>query len=64
MVAMIVIGFNHTWAERYNLYKHVETDYCIYLDTDCVVINDSVMNLLKSQRMIFWLHSTGGFLLS
>ena len=32
----------HIWKERYNLYKHVETDYCIYLDTDCVVINDRV----------------------
>ena len=30
----------HIWKERYNLYKHVETDYCFYMDTDTVVIND------------------------
>ena len=23
----------HIWKERFNLYKHVETDYCIYLDS-------------------------------
>ena len=37
----------HIWKERYNLYKHVETDYCIYLDTDCVVINDRVDQLIE-----------------
>ena len=36
----------HIWAERYNLYKHVETDHCIYLDTDTVVINDRVDELV------------------
>ena len=32
----------HIWKERFNLYKHVETDHCIYLDTDTVVIHDRV----------------------
>ena len=47
---MIVIGSNHIWKERYNLYKHVETDYCIYLDTDCVVINDRVDELIEESE--------------
>ena len=40
----------HAWAERYNLYKHVETDYCIYLDTDCVVINDRTDELIEESE--------------
>ena len=37
----------HIWKERFNLYKHVETDHCIYLDTDTVVIHDRVNELIK-----------------
>ena len=37
----------HIWAERYNVFKHVETDYCIYLDTDCVIVNDRVDQLIE-----------------
>lgn len=36
----------HIWKERYNLYKYVETDYCFYMDTDTVVINDRVDELI------------------
>ena len=37
----------HIWKERYNLYKHVETDYCFYMDTDTVVINDRTDELME-----------------
>ena len=37
----------HIWAERYNLFKHVETEHCIYLDTDTVIINDRVDELIE-----------------
>jgi hypothetical protein len=40
----------HAWAERYNLYKYVETDYCLYLDTDCVVINDRTEELIEESE--------------
>tara|TARA_B100000902_G_scaffold354307_1_gene366356 strand:- start:1370 stop:2209 length:840 start_codon:yes stop_codon:yes gene_type:complete len=45
----------HIWKERYNLYKHVETDYCIYLDTDCVIINDRVDELIEEAEDNFLL---------
>ena len=35
------------WKKRYELYKHVETEYCFYLDTDTVVINDRVDELIE-----------------
>ena len=37
----------HIWKERYNLYTHVETDYCFYMDTDTVVINDRTDELME-----------------
>lgn len=37
----------HIWAQRYNVFKHVETDYCIYLDTDTVIVNDRVDQLIE-----------------
>ncbi len=40
----------HIWKERYNLYKHVETDYCIYLDTDCVIVNDRTDELIEESE--------------
>jgi hypothetical protein len=37
----------HIWAQRYNVFKHVETEYCIYLDTDTVIVNDRVDELIE-----------------
>ena len=37
----------YIWKERYNLYKYVETDYCFYMDTDTVVINDRTDELME-----------------
>ena len=37
----------YIWKERYNLYKYLETDYCFYMDTDTVVINDRVDELIE-----------------
>ena len=37
----------YIWKKRYELYKHVETDYCFYMDTDTVVINDRVDELIE-----------------
>jgi len=45
----------HIWKERYNLYKHVETDHCIYLDTDCVIVNDRVDELIEEAEDDFLL---------
>lgn len=43
----------HIWKERYNLYKHVETDHCIYMDTDTVVIHDRVDELIREAEDSF-----------
>ena len=43
----------HIWKERYNLYKHVETDHCIYMDTDTVVIHDRVDELVREAEDSF-----------
>ena len=40
----------HIWAERYNLFKHVETEHCFYMDTDTVVINDRVDELIEEAQ--------------
>ena len=37
----------HIWKKRYELYKHLETDYCFYMDTDTVVINDRTDELIE-----------------
>lgn len=37
----------HIWRQRYNVFKHVETDHCIYLDTDTVVIHDRTKELIE-----------------
>jgi len=58
----------HIWAERYNVFKHVETDYCIYLDTDCVVVNDRVDQLIEEAEDDFliarhwWVPTLGDYL--
>jgi hypothetical protein len=40
----------HIWSQRYNLYKYVETDYCFYMDTDTVIINDRVDELINESE--------------
>ena len=45
----------HIWKERYNLYKHVETDYCFYMDVDTVLINDRVDELIEESEDNFML---------
>jgi len=58
----------HIWAERYNVFKHVETDYCIYLDTDCVIVNDRVDQLIEEAEDDFliarhwWVPTLGDYL--
>ena len=37
----------YIWKKRYELYKHLETDYCFYMDTDTVVINDRTDELIE-----------------
>ena len=37
----------HIWQMRYHLYKYLETDYCIYMDTDTVIVNDRVDELIE-----------------
>lgn len=37
----------YIWSQRYNLYQHIETDYCFYMDTDTVIINDRVDELIE-----------------
>jgi hypothetical protein len=45
----------HIWAKRYELYKHVETDYCFYMDVDTVLINDRVDELIEESEDNFML---------
>ena len=37
----------HIWKMRYHLYEHLETDYCIYMDTDTVIVNDRIDELIE-----------------
>ena len=37
----------HYWQMRYHLNKYVETDHCFYMDTDTVVVNDRVDELIE-----------------
>jgi len=37
----------HIWKMRYHLYEHLETDYCFYLDTDTVIVNDRIDELIN-----------------
>ena len=37
----------HYWQMRYHLNKYVETDHCFYMDTDTVIVNDSVDELIE-----------------
>jgi hypothetical protein len=45
----------HVWAKRYELYKHVETDYCFYMDVDTVLINDRTDELIDESEDQFML---------
>lgn len=37
----------HYWQMRYHLNKYLETDYCFYMDTDTVIVNDRVDELIE-----------------
>lgn len=37
----------HIWQMRYHLYEYLETDYCIYMDTDTVIVNDRIDELIE-----------------
>ena len=56
------------WKKRYELYQHVETDYCFYLDTDTVVINDRTDELMEEAEDKFlctrhwWVPTLGQYL--
>lgn len=45
----------HIWAQRYQLYKYVETDYCFYMDVDTVLINDRTEELIEESEDNFML---------
>lgn len=40
----------HYWQMRYHLNKYLETDYCFYLDTDTVIVNDRVDELIEESE--------------
>ena len=60
----------HIWKKRYELYKHLETDYCFYMDTDTVVINDRTDELIEQAEDKFlctqhwWVPTLHNFLVS
>lgn len=37
----------HIWKMRYHLHEYLETDYCLYMDTDTVIVNDRVDELIE-----------------
>lgn len=37
----------HIWQMRYHLNEYLETDYCFYLDTDTVIVNDRVDEFIE-----------------
>jgi hypothetical protein len=37
----------HYWQMRYHLNKYLETDHCFYMDTDTVIVNDRVDELIE-----------------
>jgi len=37
----------YMWQMRYHLNEYVETDYCFYLDTDTVIVNDRTDDLIQ-----------------
>jgi hypothetical protein len=45
----------HIWSKRYELYKHIETEYCFYMDVDTVLINDRVDELIEESEDNFML---------
>ena len=45
----------HIWAKRYELYKHLETEYCFYCDVDTVLVNDRTDELIEESEDKFML---------
>jgi hypothetical protein len=43
----------HYWQMRYHLNKYLETDYCFYMDTDTVIVNDRVDELIEEAENDF-----------
>lgn len=37
----------YMWQMRYHLNEHIETDYCFYMDTDTVIVNDRTNDLIE-----------------
>lgn len=58
----------HIWKMRYHLYEYLETDYCFYFDTDTVIVNDRVDELIEFSEDNFlicphwWLDDVGDYL--
>lgn len=58
----------HYWQMRYHLNKHLETDYCFYMDTDTVIVNDRVDELVEESEDNFlicnhwWVPTLGDYL--
>ena len=40
----------HYWQMRYHLYEHLDTDYCFYMDSDTVIVNDRVDELVEESE--------------
>jgi len=43
----------HYWKMRYHLYEYLDTPYCFYMDTDTVIINDRVDELIEESSEDF-----------
>lgn len=58
----------HYWQMRYHLNKYLETDYCFYMDTDTVIVNDRVDELIEESEDNFlicnhwWVPRLGDYL--
>lgn len=58
----------HYWQMRYHLNKYVETDHCFYMDTDTVIVNDRVDELIEEAEDKFlicnhwWVPRLGDYL--
>lgn len=40
----------HYWKMRYYLYQYLDTPYCFYMDTDTVIVNDRVDELIEESE--------------
>lgn len=58
----------HYWQMRYHLNKYLETDHCFYMDTDTVIVNDRVDELIEEAEDKFlicnhwWVHTLDAYL--